>query len=95
MASVNNSLTKELLIFLSSQEEGVTDGKLAEHFGNRHKFLVPIINDLLRSHRIQLFTDGSNATVYKAIKEETASRLEGLGRDQVIIFQVIEKAGNK
>jgi hypothetical protein len=75
-----NNLARELLTFLHLNADGTTDEKVLEHFGVRYKDLVPVINELLQSNRLQLFTQGDyGATVYRAIKEETANKLDGLG----------------
>lgn len=75
-----SSLTNELLALLSSHDAGAPDDLISSHFGSRYKDLVPVINDLLRTNRLQLFTQGiTGIPVYRAIKEETANKLEGLG----------------
>lgn len=78
MSSAN--LANELLALLASREEGVPDDRILAHFGPRYKDLVPVINDLLRSNRLQLFTQGAgDVPVYRAIREDIANKLEGLG----------------
>jgi hypothetical protein len=73
-------LTTELLNFLFAYENGVPDGQISQHFGSRYKDLVPVINELLRTNRLQLFTQGtSGIPVYRAVKQETVHKLEGLG----------------
>eukprot|EP00607_Mallomonas_marina_P003414 CAMPEP_0182433336 /NCGR_PEP_ID=MMETSP1167-20130531/62560_1 /TAXON_ID=2988 /ORGANISM="Mallomonas Sp, Strain CCMP3275" /LENGTH=255 /DNA_ID=CAMNT_0024621907 /DNA_START=178 /DNA_END=945 /DNA_ORIENTATION=+ len=56
--------------------------------------MVPIINDLLSSNRLQLLMQ-DGVVVYKLIHEEKAAKFEGLGPEQILVYQAIEKAGNK
>lgn len=72
-------LHNELLSLLSQHgEEGVSDQQLREHFGARYEGLVAVINDLLRSNRLQLYYQGASL-IYKAINESVAAKFEGLG----------------
>lgn len=76
-------LSEELLqvIQQSSGGEGggASDEQLRAAFGSRYSQLEPAINELLAHNRLQLFTDQSGALVYKAVGEEIAIRLQGLG----------------
>jgi hypothetical protein len=72
------SLTDELLTLLHTNEEGLTDEQISNHFGPRYTDLVLVINELLATNRLQLFTQ-ANALVYKVVREETAAKFDGLG----------------
>jgi hypothetical protein len=71
-------LADELLRVLLAHEEGLTDDALRVQYGARYESLPTAINELLGVNRVQLFTQG-NSLLYKAIKEETAQKFEGLG----------------
>jgi hypothetical protein len=72
------SISEELLRLLLASEDGLPDEQVRAHFGTRYEQLVPAINDLLASNRLLLFTQ-SGSLLYKAVKEETAMKFEGLG----------------
>jgi len=68
---------KEKLIgLLQLNEEGLSDEILKLHFSNEE--LVPVINDMLKVNRLQLYVQGSGL-VYKLVNESRAVKLEGLG----------------
>lgn len=71
-------LADELLRVLLAHEEGLTDDVLRVQYGARYETLPGAINELLSLNRVQLFTQGTTL-LYKAIKEETAQKFEGLG----------------
>jgi hypothetical protein len=71
-------LADELLRVLLAHEDGLSDDQVKEVFGDRYEKLAGAINELLQANRVQLFKQG-NALVYRAIKEETALKFEGLG----------------
>lgn len=78
MSGQLSRLADELLRFLLSNEEGYSDQAIRQHFGGRYEQLAAAINELLSCNRLQLFNQ-NNSLVYKAIKEETAQKFEGLG----------------
>ena len=51
---------------------------IGEHFKDSYEALVPTINEMLQSNRLQLFMQGSNL-IYKLIHGVTAAKFEGLG----------------
>ena len=73
-----SAIAEELLRTLLAYEDGVSDDQVRIIFGARYEQLASAINDLLGLNRVQLFTQGATL-VYKAIKEETALKFEGLG----------------
>jgi hypothetical protein len=73
-----SAIADELLRVLLAYEDGLSDDQVKSAFGERYEQLPPAINELLAVNRLQLFTQGS-ALVYRAIKEETALKFEGLG----------------
>lgn len=73
-----SSLNEELLRLLLASDEGLSDEHIRAHFGSRYEQLASAINDLLRSNRLLLFHQGESLW-YKAVREETALKFEGLG----------------
>eukprot|EP00752_Nemacystus_decipiens_P003041 g2819.t1 len=91
------SLHGRLMAILSADtsDDGVNSEVLSENFGEEYPLLVDIINSLLVDNRLQL-SKGENDTMwYKLVQEEKAKKLTGLTPEQLMIYQVIEKAGNK
>lgn len=82
---VLSAIADELLRVLLAHEEGLSDDQIKQAFGARYEQLPNAINELLSANRLQLFTQGTSL-VYKAIKEETAAKFEGLGLVTSILF---------
>ena len=53
-----NSLTTELLAVLVEHRDGISDDRVRSIFGAKYEQLAPVINSLLASNRVQLFTQG-------------------------------------
>lgn len=87
-------LSEKLLSLLNAHEDGVPDNVLRENFGGQYEAMVPIINDLLGANRLQLFMHG-NMVVYRLVHAEKAIKFEGLGPEQILVYQAIEKSGNR
>ena len=80
---------------LQEHEDGLSDEDIRKIFGDRYgQDLVQILNHLLSLNRLQLFHKG-DILIYKLIREETAIKVEGLGPEQMLVYQVCEKAGNR
>lgn len=91
-----SSLPDQLLHILhQTNGEGMSDKALREHFSFKYDELVPHINDLLRANRLVLYTSADGALIYKAIEETIAAKLEGLGPEQMLVYQICEKVGNR
>lgn len=89
-----SALADELLRLVQGYSSGLSDADIQSHFKERYVQLPPVINTLLGQNRLKLFTlNGS--LVYKALNEETAAKFEGLGPEQILVYQVCERAGNK
>ena len=73
-----SAIADELLRVLLAHDEGVADEQIKEHFGSRYELVAGAINELSACHRLQFFKQG-NSLVYKAIREETAVKFDGLG----------------
>eukprot|EP01031_Cornospumella_fuschlensis_P026414 gene26414-31917_t len=90
-----SQLNDEFLRLLYTSEDGLTDEQIRNHFGARYGQLTSVINDLLSTNRLLLFQQGQGGLVYKAVREETALKFEGLGPEQMLVYQAIERSGNK
>jgi DNA-directed RNA polymerase III subunit RPC6 len=90
-------LSEDMLSFLSQQQDGcASDDSVKQYFGPaKYELLATIINVLLKSNRLQLFTLPTGGLVYKAVQEEMAAKLEGLEQEQVLVHQSIERSGDK
>jgi hypothetical protein len=78
-AAGRESLANQLILLLQGNDErGLSDEQISAHFGANYVDLVPIINSMLSSNRLQLFSQGG-ALIYKIVKEELAAKFEGLG----------------
>ncbi|GBG63780.1 hypothetical protein CBR_g39324 [Chara braunii] len=51
------------------------------------------INSLLQKKELQILKHG-NTLVYKEVDQEEAVKFKGLGQDDVLIYQIIQQAGN-
>jgi DNA-directed RNA polymerase III subunit RPC6 len=92
--SNSKSLADELLALLHANDDQLSDKDVSMHFGERYPDLVPVINDLLAVNRMQLLTQG-DVLFYRIVQEETAAKFEGLGPEQILVYQICERAGNK
>lgn len=78
MSSKISPLAEQFLNLLLANEHGLSDSQLREHFPPEYYEKLPvIINELLSKNRLQLY-EQTNGLLYKAIKEETAAKFEGL-----------------
>ena len=73
-----SSVADDLLRFLLAHEDGVSDDQIKSSYGSKYEQIAPAINELLGVDRLQLFTQ-NGSLVYKAIREETAMKFDGLG----------------
>jgi DNA-directed RNA polymerase III subunit RPC6 len=92
-----NNLRAQLIETLGGSETGLSDVALKEKFGARYESLVPVINELLGENRLELYRNnsaGGAGLVYKLVDEQTASKLQGLTPEQIMVLQEIERSGN-
>ena len=95
------TLQEEVLDIMRHTPEGVTNEQLKAHFGDRFHSLAPVVNALLESRRIALYSPaatgggGASTLMYRLVSEETVAGLDGLGPEQILVYQICEKAGNK
>lgn len=55
---------------------------------------VTAINKLLNEKRLAIYQDGTTL-IYKGISKELADAFKGMTNDDMIIYNLIEEAGNK
>jgi DNA-directed RNA polymerase III subunit RPC6 len=91
---VQMSLKDRLIGLLSSTQTGCSESTLRGHFGSEYESIVPILNELLNSNRIQLFTQAAGDMIFKLIEEEKAMKMHGLTHEQILVYQEIEKVKN-
>lgn len=73
----------------------VTDAELREVFTSEYPQLVTIINDYLRSRRLQLFQNPQdNSFVYRVQSAQNAKKYEGLDQDHMHVLQEISQSGS-
>jgi DNA-directed RNA polymerase III subunit RPC6 len=73
---------------------GVSNSALKEKFGNQYIQLAPIINEMTRQSRLTMSKLGDELC-YNLVSEQMASKFTGLDMSARLVYQVIEKAGNK
>jgi DNA-directed RNA polymerase III subunit RPC6 len=94
MATDLADLSDQFLRFLQRSESEVSDDLIKEHFGSKYHELSGCINTLLSQNRIIILKDATQL-FYRAVREETAEKFQGLMPDQMLVYQVCERAGNK
>ena len=57
--------------------------------------LVSAINELLGIHRLELLQTSTGSLVYKLNSTDYAEKFAGLTKEQKLVYQTCEKAGNK
>lgn len=88
-------LRDEFLSLCLNHAEGLRDEQLRKHFAERYLQLVPIINSCLAENRIRCMKTERNELVYQAMDPNLAEKMKNLGAEQLLVYQVVEKAGNK
>lgn len=62
--------------------------------GDKYRHLVPIINTLTRQSRLTMSAVGDEL-IYNLVSDELAQKMSGLDVKARMVYQVIEKSGNK
>ena len=73
---------------------GVSNTSLKERFGDKYVLLAPIINEMTRQSRLNMSKWGDELC-YNLVSEQIASKFTGLDMTARLVYQVIEKAGDK
>jgi len=94
--SGRSKMVTEVTDFLRKNPDGTTNEQLKAHFGAQYEGLASILNNLLEARRIVMYTNTvTKALTYRLVSEETTAGLEGLGPEQMLVYHICEKAGNK
>mmetsp|Transcript_2152 Transcript_2152/g.4893 ORF Transcript_2152/g.4893 Transcript_2152/m.4893 type:complete len:303 (+) Transcript_2152:268-1176(+) len=86
-----NNDAEVLFRFCAENAQGVTDDELAAAGWTDKTQLLQLANQLLGQQRLSLLQLASGRLLYKA----TDPRLVGLDHQHMLVYQLIEKAGNK
>jgi len=86
-----------------SMSRGVSNAELKSRFGSAYAQLVPIINDLNRKGRLSMSRSvdptssggAADELLYHLVSDELASKLAGLDASVRMVYQVIERSGNR
>ncbi|CAM9696781.1 unnamed protein product [Chrysoparadoxa australica] len=96
--SGGNSLQERFIQFCGASDDpkGIHDSELMAEFGESERSqLIEIINSLLADNRIVLTQRNDGTLWYKLVNEAKAVKLKGLGPEQMLIYQVIERSSNR
>lgn len=85
----------EMFSMPANVHRGVSNTALKERFGGeRYIQLVPIINEMTKQSRLTMSKWGDELH-YNLVSEQMASKFSGLDMSARLVYQVIEKSGNK
>jgi len=73
---------------------GVSNTALKQHFGAAYTQLANIINDLTAQSRLTMSQLADGELFYTLVSNEVATKFSGLDVSAIMVYQVIEKAGN-
>jgi len=93
---MHEDLKAQLVEKLRTAPSGLSNDQLESHFGaGKMAGIAEVVNQLLEAKRLNLFMQGSNNLVYRLVAEETAMKFEGLTQEQMLVYQICERAGSK
>lgn len=81
-------------LFRDQYKHGMSNSQLKKLFGDRYNQLPTIINDLIKESRLTMSKVG-NELFYNFIAADLASKFAGLDVSARMVYQIIEKSGNK
>jgi len=94
-SALRDDLKAQLVEKLRTASSGLSNDQLEGHFGSgKMAAIAEVLNELLEAKRLNLFTQG-NLLIYKLVAEETAMKFEGLTQEQMLVYQICERAGSK
>lgn len=92
--SEDEKLEAQFVALCEQHSDGVREDILQAEMGSVDiNKRAAIINSLLQRGRLQLFRSGE-IIVYKLVGSEDAKRFRGLGPEEMLIYQLIEKENN-
>ncbi len=81
-------------LFKDKYQHGLSNSELKKIFGDRYNQLPAIINDLIKESRLGMSKVG-NELFYNFIAADLASKFAGLDVSARMVYQIIEKSGDK
>jgi len=91
-----DDLRAQLVELLRQAPVGLSNEQLESHFGaGKMASIAGVVNVLLEQKRLNLFQTATGGLLYKYVAEETAAKFEGLTQEQMLVYQICEKAGGK
>ena len=98
-SSTDSQLRDRFIRLLSQDAEhsaGISNSLLKEKFGNAEYLrLVPIINALTAESRLVMSKGADKELYYSMVSESIASKFQGLDAAARMVYQVIERVGDK
>lgn len=92
-------LAEDFLRLLQSSDSPLSDDQIKRHYGPTGLYteLPRAINLLLASNRISLMHDANQKIFYKPIRADKAAKIRDIvpGSEQMLVYQVCERAGNR
>lgn len=93
------SVRSRAIEMMRSRESGVTSSELETHFsssGEELQALAKVLSEMFGVNRIEVLrqVDGGNETTYKLRDDEEAAKVSVLTNEQLVVWQVVTKAGN-
>jgi len=95
MATADAQLVARLAKLFDEHDAGVPDALLQRQFGSEYERLAQVLNQMLEKRRLTILRAADGSLVYKMVSEEKANKLQGLSREQELIYQEIRKSGNR
>jgi len=97
------SYEEQVVQLLRQSPDGVTNQQLKDHFGPAsQQSLVGVVNSLLESRRIELYSSsvgssggGAGLLTYRMVSDELVAGLDNLTAEQILVYQLCERSGNK
>mmetsp|Transcript_41328 Transcript_41328/g.67012 ORF Transcript_41328/g.67012 Transcript_41328/m.67012 type:complete len:290 (-) Transcript_41328:628-1497(-) len=95
MSAAKETPESALLSLCKKTPKGVTDPDFKQNFPNfSENERADAINSLLARGRITVFKDGDNIVFRELIGESDQIKFQGLGVEEMLIYQLIQGAGN-
>jgi len=75
--------------------QGVSDADIIKKFPDMpQQTRVAVYNSLIEKHRFNPCEDSSGTPVFKFVEQEEAQRFQGLGAQEMLVYQQIRDSGN-
>lgn len=90
----NDTLKKQFLKFLSKQEK-FDQNDLKEQFGGSTRELLPFLQSLVHSQRIQTCKNHDGSLFWKVNTKNHAKKFQGLQSEHMLVLQEVKKSSEK